>query len=69
MSNEQDMLIWKLQKELARARLALAQIHEVVDEVYYWDKGWAVGDLYTDKVEEIGKTLQEYFGDDKRSET
>lgn len=65
MSNEQDMLIRKLQNDLARARLALAQIYEVVDEVYYWDKGWAVGDLYCDKVEEIGKTLQEYFGDDK----
>lgn len=55
-----------MDNELARARLALAQIHEVVDEVYFWDKGWAIGDLYCDKVEEIGKTLQEYFGDDKQ---
>lgn len=55
-----------MDNELARARLALAQIHEVVDEVYFWDKGWAIGDLYCDKVEEIGRTLQEYFGDDKQ---
>ena len=33
MSNEQDMLIWKLQNDLAKARLALAHIHEVVDKV------------------------------------
>ena len=65
MSNEQDMLIRKLQNDLAKARLALAQIHEVVDKVYYWDKGYAIGELECKDVEEIAKTIQEYFGDDK----
>ena len=69
MSNEQDMLIWKLQKDLARARLALAQIHEVVDEVYYWDKGYAMGELERDKVEEIAKTLQGFFDGDTTEST
>ena len=65
MSNEQDMLIWKLQNDLARARLALAQIHEIIDEVYDRDKGWAIGELECKDVEEIAKTIQEFFGDDK----
>lgn len=64
MSNEQDMLIWKLQNDLARARLALAHIHEVVGKVYYWDKGWAIGELECKDVEEIAKTIQEFFKDD-----
>ena len=55
-----------MDNELARARLALSQIHEVVDEVYYWDKGWAIGELECKDVEEIGRTLQEYFGDDEQ---
>lgn len=66
MSNEQDMLIRKLQNDLTRARLALAQIHEVVDKVYNWDKEWAIDDLECKDVEEIAKTIQEYFGDGKQ---
>lgn len=62
MSNEQDMLIRKLQNDLAKARLALAQIYEVVDEVYYWDKGYALSELERNDVEEIAKTIQEFFG-------
>lgn len=50
--------------DLARARLALAHIHEVVGKVYYWDKGYAIGELECEDVEEIAKTIQEYFGDD-----
>lgn len=65
MSNEQDMLIWKLQNDLAKARLALAHIHEVVGKVYYWDKGWAIGELECKDVEEIAKTIQEFFDYDK----
>ena len=64
MSNEQDMLIWKLQNDLARARLALAQIHEIIDEVYDRDKGWAIGELECKDVEEIGKTIKEFFKGD-----
>ena len=64
MSNEQDMLVWKLQNDLAKARLALAHIHEVVGKVYYWDKGWAIGELECEDVEEIAKTIQEFFKDD-----
>lgn len=66
MSNEQDMLIRKLQIDIARSRLALAQIHEVVDKVYNWDKGWAIDDLECKDVEEIAKIIQEYFGDDEQ---
>lgn len=64
MSNEQDMIIWKLQNDLARARLVLAQIHEVIDEVYDWDKGYAIDELECKGVEEIAKAVQEYFKDD-----
>ena len=66
MSNEQDMIVWKLQNDLARARLALAQIHDVVGKVYYWDKGWAIGELECKDVERIAKTIQEYFNYDKQ---
>lgn len=65
MSNERDMVIWKLDKDLARARLALARIYEVIDLVYYWNEGRAVGELRLEDVTEIGKTLQEFFRDDK----
>ena len=65
MSNEQDMIIWKLDKDLSRARLALARIYEVIDLVYYWNEGRAVGELRLEDVTEIGKTLQEFFRDDK----
>lgn len=65
MNNERDMIIWKLDKDLARARLALARIYEVIDLVYYWNEGRAVGELRLEDVTEIGKTLQEFFRDDK----
>ena len=64
MSNEQDMLIWKLSKDLARARLVLAQIYEIIDTVYCWDVGQAMDELERNDVEEIAKTLQEFFDDD-----
>lgn len=53
-------------KELARARLALAQIHEVIDTVYCWDMGRAMDDLERCDVEEIAKTLQEFFDIDTK---
>ena len=65
MSNERDMIIWKLDKDLSRARLALARIYEVIDLVYYWNEGRAVGELRLEDVSVIGKTLQEFFKDDK----
>lgn len=65
MSNEQDMIIWKLDKDLSRARLALAKIYTVIDTVYSWNDGNAMFELERDKVKEIGKTLQEFFKDDK----
>lgn len=61
MSNEQDMLIWKLQNDLAKARLALAQIYEIVDEVYCWDMKQAMDGLERSDVDEIVKILCEYF--------
>lgn len=69
MSNESDMLIWKLDRDLSRARLALAKIHRVVDEVYYWDEGYAMGELEREDVEEIAKTLQEFFDGDTKKPT
>lgn len=65
MSNEQDMLIWKLDKDLAKARLALGKIYTVIDTVYSWNDGYAMDKLERDKVEEIAKTLQAFFKDDK----
>lgn len=65
MSNERDMIIWKLDKDLARARLALAKIYTVIDTVYCWNDEYTMFELERDKVEEIAKTLQEFFRDDK----
>ena len=55
MSNEQDMLIWKLDKELARARLTLGKIYTVIDKSPFWNK----------EVSDIANILQEFFNGDK----
>lgn len=65
MSNERDMIIWKLDKDLSRARLALGKIYSIVDTVYNWDCECAVFKLERDKIKDIATTLQEFFGDDK----
>lgn len=52
MSNEQDILIWKLNEELVKARLALGKIYEIIDKTPFW----------TRELAEIAKTLQEFFG-------
>lgn len=64
----QDMLIWKLQKDITRARLALAQIYEIIDEIYNWDEEYALFDLERMDVEEVGKILKEFFGEEKEIE-
>lgn len=65
MSNEQDMIIWKLDKDLSKAQLAFGQIYTVIDTVYSWNDGYAMFELERDKVEEIATTLQAFFRDDK----
>lgn len=65
MRNEQDMIVWKLDKDLSKARLALGKIYTVIDTVYSWKDGYAMFEHERDKVEEIAKTLQEYFNSDK----
>ena len=45
MSNEQDMLIFKLQNDLARARLALTKYTRQQTKYTTGTKGWAIGEL------------------------
>ena len=63
MDNEQDVIIWKLQKDLTRARLALARIYDIVDKIHNWKTGYCLFEMECDDVEEIAKTLQEFFKD------
>lgn len=69
MSNERDILIWKLQKDLDKARLALGKIYSIVDTVYNWDCECAVFKLERDKIKEIATTLQEFFDSDAKEAT
>ena len=55
MSNEQDMLIWKLDKDLVKARLALGKIYTVIDKSPFWNK----------ELSDIANILQEFFNYDK----
>lgn len=58
MSNQRDIIIWKLDKDLAKARLTLGKICVIVDKIPFWNANIA----------EIDEVLQEYFGDDKKTE-
>lgn len=69
MSNEQDMLIFKLNKDLSRAQLALGKIYNMIDNIYFWDEGYAMDPLEREDVEEIAKILQEYFDGDTTKPT
>ena len=58
MSNQRDIIIWKLNEDLTKARLALGKIYAIIDEVPFWNADIA----------EIEKVLKEFFEDDKKVE-
>ena len=58
MSNQRDIIIWKLDKDLAKARLALAKIHVIIDKVPFWNA----------EIAEIEKVLKEFFEDGEKAE-
>ena len=60
MSN-QDILIWKLQKDLSRARLALGRISTIVGKVYCPETKHASSFIHRDDVDKIIETIQEFF--------
>lgn len=63
MSNEQDMLIWKLDKDLSRAHLALGRIYNIVLKVYCQEAKHAMSSINREDVDKIMETLEEYFKD------
>lgn len=65
MSKKQDRLIWKLQKDLARARLSLFRIKIIVDKVYCLETKHASSFIHRDDVDKIVETIKEFFNNDK----
>ena len=57
MSNQRDIIIWKLSEDLSKARLALGKIYAIIDKVPFWNADIA----------EIEKVLQEFFDDGKNA--
>ena len=66
MSNQQDILVWKLGNDLSRARLALGKIYNIAMKVYCPEAKHAMSSIHREDVDKIVETLQEYFGDDKQ---
>ena len=66
MSNQQDILVWKLGNDLSRARLALGKIYNIAMKVYCPEAKHAMSSIHREAVDKIVETLQEYFGDDKQ---
>lgn len=58
MSNQRDIIIWKLNEDLTKARLALGKIYVIIDKVPFWNA----------EIAEIEKVLQEFFEDGKKVE-
>lgn len=58
MSNQRDIIIWKLNEDLTKARLALGKIYMIIDKVPFWNADIA----------EIEKVLKEFFEDGKKVE-
>lgn len=58
MSNEQDMLIWKLDKDLSRARLALGKIYNIVGKVCCAKTKHALSFIARDDVDKIAERNQ-----------
>ena len=65
MSNQQDMLIWKLDNDLTRARLALGRIYNIVSKVYCPETKHASSSIDRDEVDKIIETTREFFNYDK----
>jgi hypothetical protein len=65
MNNDKDLMIWKLDKDLSRARLALGKIYNIAMKVYCPEAKHASSFINRDEVDEIVETLQEFFGEDK----
>lgn len=58
MSNQRDIIIWKLNEDLTKARLALGKIYVIIDKVPFWNA----------EIAEIEKVLKEFFEDGKKVE-
>lgn len=58
MSNQRDIIIWKLNEDLTKARLALGKIYAIIDKVPFWNA----------EISEIEKVLKEFFEDGKNVE-
>jgi hypothetical protein len=46
--------------ELNKARLALAQIYEIVDHEYNWEYDYGIGEIYGKDLEELAHIIKEY---------
>ena len=57
MSNQRDIIIWKLNEDLTKARLSLGKIYAIIDKVPFWNADIA----------EIEKVLKEFFEDGKNA--
>lgn len=64
MNNDKDLMIWKLDKDLSRARLALGRIYHIVSKVYCPEAKHAMSSIHRDNVDKIVETLQEFFNED-----
>ena len=58
MSNQRDIIIWKLNEDLTKARLALGKIYAIIDKVPFWNA----------EIAEIEKVLKEFFEDGEKVE-
>lgn len=50
----------KTRDELNKARLALAQIYEIVDHSYNWEFDYGIGEIYGKDLEELARIIKEY---------
>lgn len=50
----------KTRDELNKARLALAQIYEIVDNEYNWESDYGIGEIYGEDLEELAHIIKEY---------
>ncbi len=57
MSNQRDIIIWKLNEDLTKARLALGKIYAIIDKVPFWNA----------EIAEIEKVLKEFFEDGEKA--
>ena len=46
--------------ELNKARLALAQVYEIVGHEYDWKNGYCIGEIYGDDLKELAGIIKEY---------